>query len=105
MNVQTLQNCLTVEIDKKVNTIVPTVADRIKNAILTAIGNIFTSRIELGVGARNASFSVTLLMLRLIQNMENLQGSLVVLATYPIEILPIINYLQMLRREGMSLTT
>ena len=54
MSVKTLERCFNERIDKKMNNIVDTVEDRIQNAILTAIDNIVTPKIELAIRSINA---------------------------------------------------
>ena len=54
-NVQTFERCLTDMIEREMGNFVGTVESRIQNAILTAIDNIITPRIELAVRSRNAS--------------------------------------------------
>ena len=55
MSVKTLEMCFNERIDKEMNNIVDTVEDRIQNAILTAIDNIVTPKIELAIRSMNAS--------------------------------------------------
>ena len=55
MNVQTLDRCLTDRIDREMGNFVDRVEDGIRNAILTAIDNVITMRIELAVRSINAS--------------------------------------------------
>ena len=55
MSVKTLERCFNERIDRKMNNIVDTVEDRIHNAILTAIDNIVTPKIELAIRSINAS--------------------------------------------------
>ena len=55
VNVQTLERCLSCRIDGVMNNIVDAIEDMIQNAILTAIDNIITPRIELTVRSINAS--------------------------------------------------
>ena len=56
MSVETLERCFNERIDREMSNIVDTVEDRIQNAILTAIDNIFTPEIELAIRSINASF-------------------------------------------------
>ena len=49
MNVKTLERCFNERIDREKSNIVDTVEDRIQNAILTAIENIVTPKIELAI--------------------------------------------------------
>ena len=53
--VKTLERCFNGRIDREMSNIVYTVEDRIQNAIVTAIGNIVTPKIELAVRSINAS--------------------------------------------------
>ena len=55
MNVQTLERVFNESIDREMGDLVDTVDDRIQNAILTAINNIITPRIELALRSMNAS--------------------------------------------------
>ena len=55
MNVKTLERRFNERIDREMSNIVDTVEDRIQNAILTAIENIVTPKIELAIRSTNAS--------------------------------------------------
>ena len=55
MSVKTLESCFNERIDKEKRNIVDTVENRIQNAILTAIDNIVTPKIELAMRSINAS--------------------------------------------------
>ena len=55
VNVKTLKRRFNERIDRKMGNIVDTVQDRIQNAILTAIDNIFAPTIELAIRSINAS--------------------------------------------------
>ena len=55
LNVKTLERCFNERIDREMGNIVDTVEDRIQNAILTAIDNIVTPKIELAIRSINAS--------------------------------------------------
>ena len=55
MSMKTLERCFNEMIDREMNNIVDTVEDRIQNAILTAIENIFAPKIELAIRSINAS--------------------------------------------------
>ena len=55
MSMKTLERCFNERIDREMNNIVDTVEDRIQNAILTAIENIVTPKIELAIRSINAS--------------------------------------------------
>ena len=55
VNVKTLERCFNERIDREMSSIVDTVEDRIQNAILTAIENIVTPKIELAIRSINAS--------------------------------------------------
>ena len=55
VNVKTLERCFNGRIDREMSNIVDTVEDRIQNAILTAIENIVTPKIELAIRSMNAS--------------------------------------------------
>ena len=55
MSVKTLERCFNERIDREMSNIVDTVENRIKNAILTAIDNIVTPKIELAIRSINAS--------------------------------------------------
>ena len=55
MSVKTLERCFNERIDREMSNIVDTVKDRIQNAILTAIDNIVTPKIELAIRSINAS--------------------------------------------------
>ena len=55
MSVKTLEKCFNENIDREMINIVDTVEDRIQNAILTAIDNIVTPKIELAIKSINAS--------------------------------------------------
>ena len=55
MNVKTLERCFNERIDREMSNIVDTIEDRIQNAILTAIDNIVTPKIELAIRSINAS--------------------------------------------------
>ena len=55
MSVKTLERCFNERIDREMNNIVDTVEDRIQNAILTAIDNSVTPKIELAIRSINAS--------------------------------------------------
>ena len=55
MSVKTLERCFNDRIDREKSNIVDTVEDRIQNAILTAIDNIVTPKIELAIRSINAS--------------------------------------------------
>ena len=54
-SMKTLERCFNERIDREMNNIVDTVEDRIQNAILTAIENIVTPKIELAIRSINAS--------------------------------------------------
>ena len=54
-SVKTLERCFNERIDREMSNIVDTVEDRIQNAILTAIDNIVTPKIELAIRSINAS--------------------------------------------------
>ena len=55
MSVKTLERCFIERIDREMNNTVDTVEDRIQKAILTAIDNIVTPKIELAIRSINAS--------------------------------------------------
>ena len=55
MSMKTLERCFNERIDGEMSNIVDTVEDRIQNAILTAIDNIVTPKIELAIRSINAS--------------------------------------------------
>ena len=55
MRVKTLERSFNERIDREMSNIVDTVEDRIQNAILTAIDNIVTPKIELAIRSINAS--------------------------------------------------
>ena len=55
LNVKSLERCFNERIDREMNDIVETVEDRIQNAILTAIDNIFAPKIELAIRSINTS--------------------------------------------------
>ena len=55
MSVKTLERCFNESTDREMSNIVDAVEDRIQNAILTAIDNIVTPKIELAVRSINAS--------------------------------------------------
>ena len=55
MSVKTLERCFNERIDREMSNIVDTVEDRIQNAILTAIDNIVTPKVELAIRSINAS--------------------------------------------------
>ena len=55
INVKTLERCFNERIDREMSNITDTVEDRIQNAILTAIENIVTPKIELAIRSINAS--------------------------------------------------
>ena len=55
VNVKTLERCFNERIDGEMSNIIDTVEDRIQNAILTAIENIVTPKIELAIRSINAS--------------------------------------------------
>ena len=55
MSAKTLERYFNEKIDREMNIIVDTVKDRIQNAILAAIDNIVTPKIELGIRSINAS--------------------------------------------------
>ena len=55
LNVKTLERCFNERIDREMSNIVDTVEDRIENAVLTAIDNIVTPKIELAIRSINAS--------------------------------------------------
>ena len=55
MSMRTLERCFNERIDREMNNIVDTVEDRIQNAILAAIENIVTPKIELAIRSINAS--------------------------------------------------
>ena len=55
LNVKTLERCFNERIDREMNNIIETVEDRIQNAILTAIDNIFAPKIELAIRSISTS--------------------------------------------------
>ena len=55
LSVKNLERCFNERIDREMNNIVDTVEDRIQNAILTAIDNIITPKIELAIRSINTS--------------------------------------------------
>ena len=55
LNVKILERCFNERIDREMSNIVDTVEDRIQNAVLTAIDNIVTPKIELAIRSINAS--------------------------------------------------
>ena len=55
LNKKTLERCFNERIDREMSSIVDTVEDRIQHAILTAIDNIVTPKIELAVRSISAS--------------------------------------------------
>ena len=55
VNVKPLERCFNERIDREMSNIVDTVEDRIQNAFLTAICNIFAPKIELAISSINAS--------------------------------------------------
>ena len=55
MSVKTLERCFNERIDREMSNIVDTFDDRIQNAILAAIDNIVTPKIELAIRSINAS--------------------------------------------------
>ena len=54
MSVKTLERCFNERIDKEMSNIVDAVADRIQNAIVTAIDNIVAPKVELAIRSINA---------------------------------------------------
>ena len=56
VNAKTLKRCFNERIDREMSNIVNTVEDRIQNAILTAIDNIVSPKIELAPRSINASY-------------------------------------------------
>ena len=54
MSVKTLERCFNERIDRDMSNIVDAVADRIQNAILTAIDNIVAPKVELAIRSINA---------------------------------------------------
>ena len=55
MNVKTLERCLNEKIDREMSNLIKTVEDRIQDASLTAIDNIFAPKTELAIRSINAS--------------------------------------------------
>ena len=55
MSLKTLERCFNERIDREMSNIIDTVEDRIRNAILTAIDNSVTRKIELAIRSINAS--------------------------------------------------
>ena len=55
VSVKSLERCFNERIDREMSNIIDTVEDRIQNAILTAIDNIFAPKIELAIRSINAS--------------------------------------------------
>ena len=55
MSLKTLERCFNERMDREMSNIVDTVEDRIQNAILTAIDNIVTPKIELAIRSISAS--------------------------------------------------
>ena len=55
MSVKTLERCFSERIDREMSNIFDTVEDRIQNAILTAIDNIVTPKIEVAIRSKNTS--------------------------------------------------
>ena len=55
VNMKTLERCFNERIDREMSNFVDTVEDRIQNATLTAVENIFTPKIELAIRSMNAS--------------------------------------------------
>ena len=55
LNMKTLERCFNERIDREMSNNVDTVEDRIQNAILTAIDNLVTPKIELAIKSINAS--------------------------------------------------
>ena len=57
VNVKTFERCFNEWIDREMGNIVDAVEDRIQNAILTAIDNVLTPRIEVAVRSKYASYT------------------------------------------------
>ena len=55
MSVKTLERCCNERIDREMSNVIDTIEDRIQNAILAAIDNIVTPKIELAIRSINAS--------------------------------------------------
>ena len=55
MNVKALERCFNERVDREMNNIADTVEDRIQNAVLTAIDNIISPKIELAIRSISAS--------------------------------------------------
>ena len=70
-SVKTLERCFNERIDREMSNVVETVEDRIQNAILTAIDNIVTPKIELAIRSINASSGRDLVCLQ-VQNVGNM---------------------------------
>ena len=85
MDVRTLEGCSIERIDRETGIIVDTVEDRTQNAILIAIHNIITPRIELVVRSINASSGRDAAIVTAKQNVGKLWGLLPLLKTYPKE--------------------
>ena len=71
VNVKTLERCFNEKIDREMSNIIDTVEDRIQNAILTAIENIVSPKIELAIRSINASFGRESAVCPQIQNVGN----------------------------------
>ena len=56
LSVKSLERCFNGRIDREMSNTIDTVEDRLQNAILTAIDNIFAPKIELAIRSKNASY-------------------------------------------------
>ena len=71
-NVQTLERCFTIGIDREMGSLVEKNEDRIDNVILTAIDNFIPPKIELAVRSKMLLLNRTPLVLQQIQNVGNI---------------------------------
>ena len=83
MYVKTLESCFNERIDREMSNFVDTVEDWIQNAILAAIDNIVTSKIELAIRSINASSGRMRLACQQPQNVGNMWELMPLLKTHP----------------------
>ena len=83
VNVQTLERCLTKQIDKEPGILVVTIADRNQNAILPALDNMSTPTIKPTVRSNNAPSGKDTVSVTANSELGNVEGLLADLKTFP----------------------
>ena len=102
--VQTMLITLTARTAREMGNAVETVEDRIQNAILAAMDNVITPRIELALRSLDASSGQEAASVTSTLDRREQVGLLPLLRPYPLEKLHFMNWIWMMRLEVIALT-